>query len=103
MRTKIVETGNAISQPRRSKYNRLLAATVESLRRDGADSRLRAIEDTAAWSPGKLRRMTRGLRFHYRTHRVRGFKLSLRTCVLNGLCFLWVKTAAKETGKETKT
>ena len=92
MKVKVVDTGKAIRQPVQSKYGSLLAVMVESLRRDGADGKLRAVEDTAAWSQRKLRHITMGLRFHARTHRIPGFKLSLRQCAVNGLTFRWVKT-----------
>ena len=103
MRVKLVETGKAIRQPVQSKNGRLLAVMVESLRRDGADGKLRVVEDTAAWSPRKLRRVTMGLRFHARTHRIPGFKLSLRQCAVNGLTFRWEKGLAKESNRGPKT
>jgi hypothetical protein len=89
MQIKIVE--RTVSKPRSSKYGQLLTAMVESFRRDGADGKLRAIEDTGAWSPAKLRRWTSGLRFYARGHRIPGFKLSLWQCAVNGLTFRWVK------------
>lgn len=91
MKVKVIETGKAVTRPRQSKYGRLLGLMVGSLRRDGADGKLRAIEDTAAWSPRKLKRVTIGLRFHAQTHKIPGFRLSLRQCAVNGLTFRWVK------------
>lgn len=91
MNIKVVETGKAIRQPRQSKYGKILAVMVESLRRDSADGKLRAIEDAAAWSPHKLRRVTMGLRCYTRTHKIPGFRLSLWSCAVNGLTFRWVK------------
>jgi hypothetical protein len=64
----------------------------QSLKRDGADGKLRAIEDTSAWSPAKLRRITQGLRVHARTHKTPGFCLSVMACRVNGVCFRWVKS-----------
>ena len=92
MKTAIIETGRTVSKPRASKYAPLLATMVQSLKRDGVDNRLRAVLETGTWSPAKVRRMVRGLRFHFRAHRMQGFRLSLKTCRLNGVCFRWAKT-----------
>jgi hypothetical protein len=89
MKVRIVE--RTISRPRPSKYGRLLETMSQSLRRDGTDGKLRAVEETAAWSPAKVRRVTRGLRFYYRAHRIPGFRLSLWACAVNGLTFRWGK------------
>ena len=89
MQLRIVE--RTISKPKASKYAPLLAAMAASLKADGADNRLRAVEETAGWSRAKLRRWTCGLRCYYRTHRAPGYKLSLRRCTANGLTFRWVK------------
>ena len=100
MKVKVID--KTIRKPRASKYGPLLAVMAESLRRDGADSKLRVIEDTAAWSVAKVRRMTRALRGHARTHRIPGFRLSLRTCAVNGLTFRWVPVCRPEHGTGRK-
>jgi len=90
MNVTILKAGTTVRRSRRSKYHKLLAAMVESLRRDGADGQLRALDETAAWSPAKVRRFASGLRIHYTTHMVPGFRLSLRRCAVNGITFIWV-------------
>lgn len=89
MRTKVIEA--TVRRPRASKYGKLLAAMSESLARDGADGRLRAVEGTAVWSAAKKRRWVRGVRCYYQTHRITGYRLSLGTCITNGVVFRWQK------------
>ena len=52
MQLRIVE--RTISKPKASKYAPLLAAMAASLKADGADNRLRAVEGTAACTANGL-------------------------------------------------
>jgi len=90
MKTRIVE-GKAIKAKRRSKYDKLLGVMAESLRRNGADGKLRAVEGSEAWAHYKVRRIAAAVRARARTHKTPGFRLSVGACTINGLTFRWIK------------
>ena len=92
MKVKVIESGKTTRHHKKTKYGILLDVMTASLKRDGADGKLRALEPTDKWPSAKLRRVAMGLRFHARIHKIPGFRLSLLTCAVNGLVFRWVKT-----------
>jgi hypothetical protein len=96
MHTKLVE--QVVTIERRSKYAAAYRAMVGVLEADGADGKLRAVTETATWTRPTLRRWRFGLRDRARRYPVVGYKLRLRICVNNGLCFAWVNVGKRPNG-----
>jgi len=86
MKTRRIET--TTHKPRKSKYAAAFNAMTASLQEDGP-GQLRAVEGTQTWNPDTLQRWRMNLADYNRRHPIEGFRLSIRVCAENGLCFVW--------------
>lgn len=78
------------ARPREPKYAPYLQLMRCSLEEDGADGQTRAVDGSRHWSKERLRKTVQGIRDLRRRQPVKGYRLSLARCSVNGLCFRWV-------------
>jgi len=86
MKTRRITT--TVHRTYKSKYRAAWKAIFASLQEDGPGE-LRSIEGTETWQRDTLKRWSLGVRDYGRRRPVDGFRLSIRICAENGLCFVW--------------